>query len=150
MGPAGTGKSYLLKGLIELARSKGLVVTKVAPSGVAAHLIGGTTLHKFLSLDIECQSTLENDTVEVTKLRKTDVIVIDEFSMLDYYLFHVTESLPNMVHLGYPGVVGILLCLGILPNYLLWVDVMFGTHLWRTFSVLVLREIKKVPGSRTY
>ena len=48
VGPAGTGKSYLLKGLIELARSKGLVVTKVAPSGVAAHLIGGTTLHNFL------------------------------------------------------------------------------------------------------
>lgn len=39
MGPAGTGKSYILKGLIGLARSKGLVVTKVAPSGVAAHLI---------------------------------------------------------------------------------------------------------------
>ena len=93
VGPAGNGKSYLLKGLIELAKSKGLVVTKVAPSGVAAHLIGGTTLHKFFSLDIECQSTLENGTVEVTKLRKTDVIVIDEFSMLDYYLFRVAEGL---------------------------------------------------------
>ena len=84
MGPAGTGKSYLLKGLIELAKSKGLVVTKVAPSGVAAHLIGGTTLHNFFSLDIECNSNLENGTVQVTKLRKTDVIVTDEFSMLDY------------------------------------------------------------------
>ena len=40
VGPAGTGNSYLLKGLIELAKSKGLVVTKV----VAAHLIGGTSL----------------------------------------------------------------------------------------------------------
>lgn len=63
MGPAGAGKSYLLKGLIELAKSKGLVVTKVAPSGVAAHLIGGTTLHNLFSLDIECNSTLENGTV---------------------------------------------------------------------------------------
>ena len=31
VGPAGTGKSYLLKGLIELAKSKALVVTNVAP-----------------------------------------------------------------------------------------------------------------------
>lgn len=51
VGPAGTGKSYLLNGLIELAKSKGLVVTKLAPSGVAAHLIGGTTIHNFFSLD---------------------------------------------------------------------------------------------------
>ena len=53
VGPAGTGKSYLLKGLIELAKSKQLVVGKLAPSGVAAHLIGGTTIHNFLALDIE-------------------------------------------------------------------------------------------------
>ena len=53
VGPAGTGKSYLLEGLIELAKSKGLVVTKLAPSGVAAHLIGGTTVYSFFSLDID-------------------------------------------------------------------------------------------------
>ena len=46
VGPAGTGKSYLLKSLI---KSKGLVVTKVAPSGVAAHLIGGTLHYFFFS-----------------------------------------------------------------------------------------------------
>ena len=148
VGPAGTGKSYLLKGLIELARSKGLVVTKVAPSGVAAHLIGGTTLHKFFSLDIECQSTLENGTVEVTKLRKTDVIVIDEFSMLDYYLFRTAEGLcrkfakhgasrlpwggRHVIMLGDPAQ---------LPA--VGRSDLFGTHLWRTFSVLVLREIKR-------
>ena len=93
VGPAGTGKSYLLKGLIELARSKGLVVTKVTPNGVAAHLIGGTTLHNFFALDIQCDSSLENGTVQAAKLRKTDVIVIDEFSMLDYYLFRTAEGL---------------------------------------------------------
>ena len=49
VGPAGTGKSYLLTGLIGLAKSKGLVVSKLAPSGVAAHLIGGTTVHNFLT-----------------------------------------------------------------------------------------------------
>ena len=93
VGPAGTGKSYLLKGLIQLCKNKQLVIAKLAPSGVAAHLIGGTTIHNFFSLDIDCNSTLENDTVEVARLRKTDVLVIDEFGMFDYHLFRVAEGL---------------------------------------------------------
>ena len=70
VGPAGTGKSYLLTGLIELAKSKGLVVSKLAPSGIAAHLIGGTTVHNYFSLDINCNSILENGTTLVTKAKK--------------------------------------------------------------------------------
>ena len=148
VGPAGTGKSYLLKDLIELAKSKGLVVTKVAPSGVAAHLIGGTTLHNLFCLDIECKSSLENGTVQVTKLRKTDVIIIDEFSMLDYFLFRTAEGLcrkfakhkvsrlpwggRHVIMLGDPAQ---------LPA--VGRSDLFGTQLWRTFSVLVLREIKR-------
>ena len=68
IGPVGTGKSYLLKGLIQLCKNKQLVVAKLAPSGVAAHLIGGTTIHNFFSLDIDCNSTLENGTVEAARL----------------------------------------------------------------------------------
>ena len=59
-----------MTGLIELAKSKGLVVSKLAPSGVAAHLIGGTTVLNFFSLDINCNSSLENGTVQVTKVKK--------------------------------------------------------------------------------
>lgn len=93
VGPAGTGKSYLLNPLTQIIRSRGLVVIKLAPSGVAAHLIGGKTIHYFFALDIECNSTLENGTAQVTCLRKTDVIVIDEFSMLDFFLFRTVEGL---------------------------------------------------------
>ena len=108
VGPTGTGKSYLLKGLIELAKSKGLVVTKVAPNGVAAHLIGSTALHNFFSLDIECISTLWNGTVQVTKLRKTDVIVIDEFSMLDYITFpYCRRSLWKVCQTACPDCLGV-------------------------------------------
>jgi len=45
VGPASTGKSYLLKGLIELAKSKQLVVSKLSSNGGAATLIKGTTVH---------------------------------------------------------------------------------------------------------
>ena len=148
VGPAGTGKSYLLKGFIELAKSKWLVVTKLAPSGVAAHLIGGTTLHNFFALDIDCNSSLENGTVQVAKLKKTDVIVIDEFSMLDYFLFRTAEALcrkfakhgvskhpwggRHVIMLGDPAQLPAVSRSDI-----------FGTQLWCTFTVLVLREIKR-------
>ena len=58
IGPAGTGKSYLLQALIKQMRSQCLVVCKLAPSGVAAHLIGGTTIHNFFCLDLEYNSSL--------------------------------------------------------------------------------------------
>ncbi len=93
VGPAGTCKSYLLNALIEMMRSRGLVVAKLARSGVAAHLIGCMTIHNVFGLDIECNSRLENGTVQVAHLRKTDVLVIDEFSMLDFFLFRMAEGL---------------------------------------------------------
>ncbi len=60
---------------------------------VAAHLIGGTTIHNSFALDIECNSRLENGTVQMAHLRKTDVLVIDVFSMLDFFLFRTAEGL---------------------------------------------------------
>ena len=70
IGPAGTGKSYLLQALIMKMKSQSLVVSKLAPSGVVAHLIGGTTIHNFFDLDLDLNSSLENGTFRSTRLRK--------------------------------------------------------------------------------
>ena len=148
VGPAGTGKSYLLRGLIQLCKSKLLVVSKLAPSGVAAHLIGGTTIHNFFSLDVDCNSSLENGTVEVARLRKTDVLVIDEFSMLDYHLFRVAEGLCRKFakkHVSrHPWGGRHVILLGD-PAQLPAVSRrdIFGTHLWQKFAIMVLREVKR-------
>ena len=119
----------------------------MASSGVAAHLIGGTTLHNFFTLDIECNSTLENGTVQVTKLRKTDEIVIDEISMLDYYLFRTAglcrkfaKRSVSRLSWGCRHVI-MLGDLAQLPA--VGRSDLFGTELLRTFSVLDLREIKR-------
>ena len=148
IGPAGTGKSYLLKGLIELARSKHLVVCKLAPSGVAAHLIEGTTVHNFFALDIQYNSSLEEGTVQVVKLRKTDVIVIDELSMLDWFLFRTAEGLCRKFSKkgkrGQPWGGRHVILLGD-PAQLPAVGQrdIFATKLWSQFSMLLLREVKR-------
>lgn len=81
----------------------------------------------------------------MTKVKKTDVIVIDEFSMLD---FRTAEGLcrkfaKNHKH-GLPWGDRHIVMLGD-PTQLPSPgrrDI-FGTHLWRTFTILVLREIKR-------
>ena len=148
IGPAGTGKSYLLQALIKQMRSQSLVVCKLAPSGVAAHLIGGTTIHNFFCLDLEYNSSLENGTFQTTRLRKTDVIVIDEFSMLDFYLFRTIEGLCQKFakHCSsrhpWGGQHVILLDDPAQLPAVSGVDI-FGTYLWHKFTVLLLREIKR-------
>ena len=139
IGPAGTGKSYLLWGLIQLCKNKLLVVSKLAPSGVAAHLIGGT-IHNFFSLDVDCDSSLENGTVEVARLHKTDVLVIDEFSMLDYHLFRVAGlcrkfAKKRVSHHPWGGRHVILLRSS--PASCI------ETSLWQKFAITVLREVKR-------
>ena len=85
---------------------------------------------------------------QTTRLRKTDVILIDEFSMLDFYLLRTIEGLcrkfakhgsshnprggRHMLLLGDPAQ---------LPA-VSGVDI-FGTYLWHKFTVLLLREIKR-------
>ena len=148
IGPAGTGKTYLLQALIHKIKNLCLVVCKLAPSGVDAHLIGGTTIHNFFCLDLEYNTSLENGTFQTTRLRKTDVIVIDEFSMLDFYLLRIVEGLcrkfakcgssrhpwggRHVLLLGDPAQL----------SAVSGVDI-FGTYLWHNFTVLLLREIKR-------
>ena len=70
----------------------GLVVAMLAPSGVAAHLIEGVTIHRFFNLDIELNGNLQHGTAQTTTLRKTNVLVV-EFFMLDATLFRTMEGL---------------------------------------------------------
>lgn len=47
-GVAGTGKSYTLTSIRELLRSLGRSVAVTAPTGAAAILVGGDTLHSLM------------------------------------------------------------------------------------------------------
>jgi len=97
-GAAGAGKTYVLNQFIQAARDEGKKVTVTATTGLAATHLGGTTIHAWSGIGVlnvlppryhESLSKARRETIE-----KTDVLVIDEISMLhDFRLDMVDEIL---------------------------------------------------------
>jgi len=88
-GGAGVGKSFLLRALIASSEIEGKKVAKLASTGMAASLIGGQTLHSFFSLgicnhsfDLERTGKINIDKKLSKLLKKIDIIIIDEISMV--------------------------------------------------------------------
>lgn len=97
-GPAGAGKSYLLKQFIEAAKRKRKKVVTTATTGLAAAHLGGQTIHSWSGMGLGTQ--LHGDYIymmsETRKkaIRRTDVLIIDEISMMhDYNLDMVDQAL---------------------------------------------------------
>lgn len=92
-GPAGTGKSYTIKFIIELLKADNKNVGLTATTGTAAFIIGGQTIHSFMGLGIYDGSIAEifikirNRSNIYKRLAELDVLIIDEISMLDSILF---------------------------------------------------------------
>ncbi len=95
-GPAGTGKTYLLNQFIKLAKNDGKHVSVTATTGLAATHIGGTTIHSWSGIGIH-DALPQDFGKHMAKgrreiIEKTDVLIIDEISMLhDYRLDMVDE-----------------------------------------------------------
>lgn len=85
-GKAGSGKSFVVKIIIERLRELKKKVVAIAPTGVAANNIQGQTIHSLFS--INPYGVAEFDTCNFLKQEKrrlldaVDVIIIDEVSML--------------------------------------------------------------------
>ena len=60
----------MMGAMVEYLKQCNLVVTKLAPSGVAASLIKGTTIHNFFKMDINGKSSLENGTFDASVVKK--------------------------------------------------------------------------------
>ena len=147
-GPAGTGKSHLLKAITAMVKQNHKIsIAKHAPTGVAAHLIKGTTIHQFLRLNLKLHSFLEKGTAEYSMAANIDIIAIDEFSMVSAKLISKLDEICRAMASGglqfQPfGGKGILL-LGD-PLQLPAVEGhMYNTHLWSLFRTLVLHEVKR-------
>jgi len=87
-GGAGTGKSFLLQELVGRLREAGKRVIVAASTGVAAFNVRGVTLHHFGGVglgEMEVGAmfhTVRKNAVKKARWVETDVLVIDEISML--------------------------------------------------------------------
>jgi ATP-dependent DNA helicase PIF1 len=87
-GAPGAGKTYVLNEFVRRAGRAGKVVAVTASTGIAATHLGGTTIHSWSGLGIREQLTAEDNHWLATNERlikrynSTDVLVIDEVSML--------------------------------------------------------------------
>lgn len=97
-GAAGAGKTYVLNKYIKRAKKQGKSIAVTATTGLAATHLNGTTIHAWSGigvssmLDKHMMKSLGKTRQELIK--KADVLVVDEISMLhDYRLDMVDEIL---------------------------------------------------------
>lgn len=101
-GRAGTGKSTLLRYFMENTSKR---IAVLAPTGVAALLVGGQTIHSFfrLPIGIVAQEDLWQPEELRQMLRKVETIVIDEVSMVSADLMDaIDRALRQARHIDIP------------------------------------------------
>jgi len=100
-GPAGSGKTYLLNQFIRRAKKSGKTVSVTATTGLAATHLGGGTIHSWSGIGIhdvlptnfhEHMHKGRSDTII-----KTDVLIIDEISMLHDYRLDMIDQIARQV-----------------------------------------------------
>jgi len=101
-GGPGTGKTTILRALVEILKAKKVRVTLAAPTGRAAQRLsettGGfaTTIHRLLAYDVVHGGFEHNE----SKPLPTDFLIVDESSMLDVRLAAaLLQAVPVRAHL---------------------------------------------------
>jgi len=104
-GPAGSGKSFLIRHIMEWAPTAGKNVSVVALTGCAALLLGkkAKTLHSWagIGLGAGTTDTLIKNILKKPKLKrawkKTDILIIDEISMMPPDLYEKLDAIAKQI-----------------------------------------------------
>lgn len=100
-GPAGSGKTYVLNQFIKLAKHDGKHVSVTATTGLAASHLGGTTIHSWSGIGVmdELPSGFAEHVAKGRReiIEKTDVLIIDEISMLHDYRLDMIDEVCRLV-----------------------------------------------------
>lgn len=100
-GPAGSGKTFVLNQFIRLARASGKHVSVTATTGLAATHLGGSTIHSWSGMGIHDDmpphfiDSLSKSRREI--IEKTDVLIIDEISMLHDFRLDIIDEICRVV-----------------------------------------------------
>lgn len=91
-GKAGTGKSTFLRYISQTTKKKHIIL---APTGIAAINVGGSTLHSFFKLPFHpllpndnrysvrnLRKTLKYNSEKIKLIKEVELIIIDEISMV--------------------------------------------------------------------
>lgn len=98
-GPGGTGKTHLIKTMVEYMKDRGIQYQVCAMTGCAAILLqcNARTLHSFAGVGIangpydKLVTKMQKNRFAAPVIRKTNVLILDEVSMLSKFLFEVVE-----------------------------------------------------------
>lgn len=96
-GPPGAGKSWLLRKFVTEARETRTVAV-TASTGIAGTHIGGTTLHSWAGLGVRDEygtkeiADIARQSWLINSVKATDVLVIDEISMLHRATFEAANA----------------------------------------------------------
>lgn len=92
-GSGGTGKSRLIQAFVDFARrwksSQAVVITAYA--GIAASIIGGSTLHSAIGIQISLNPKDPTE-AHLAAWSQVAILFVDEFSMIDAALLDLLES----------------------------------------------------------
>lgn len=100
-GPAGAGKTFILNQFIKLAKAEGKHVSVTATTGLAATHLGGTTIHSWSGINVYDElphgffENLPKGRREI--IEKTDVLIIDEVSMLHDFRLDMVDEVCRIV-----------------------------------------------------
>lgn len=100
-GAAGTGKTYLLSEFIRRSRRRGKHVAITATTGLAATHLGGTTIHAWSGVGVadmlEDKHAHRLSKQRQDLIRKADVLIIDEISMLHDFRLDMVDQIARIV-----------------------------------------------------
>jgi len=101
-GGPGTGKTTLIKKLLQVVQEHNCTFKLAAPTGRAAKRMSqgtgkpASTIHRLLEFDVSKMAF----SLDATNALKTDMLIVDEASMLDIFLMHaLLKALPHDAHL---------------------------------------------------
>lgn len=100
-GPAGTGKTFVLNQFIRLSKHEGKHVSITATTGLAATHLGGSTIHAWAGIGV-LDVLPPNFAEHMAKgrkeiIEKTDILIIDEISMLHDYRLDMVDEVCRLV-----------------------------------------------------
>src|SRR6185295_2571220 len=109
-GSAGTGKSFMIRHVVNMLETKKIKYLLMSSTGVSAQSIGGRTIHSALRIrqfDGHYQMLLLDDETSRMELLEIKAIVLDKVSIVADKLFMFTSNMFGSLHKNHKAFGGI-------------------------------------------